>query len=160
MITELMYRYAVAHNSSDIEGYADLFTPDAVLYDQTMHYEFARGRAGIIAAAKSDQDKYNPASKVNDGQLHLGKLRHNVTNPVVTLTGNGTATGLCYVQIIAEKPGYGPVVMSQGYYRDHYVKQKDKWLIARRDFYILEWSNWGLAKELGLANGPLPGEKK
>lgn len=157
-ITELMYRYAVTHNSSDIEGYADLFTEDAVLYDRTMDYEFARGREGIIKAAESDRDHFNPEAKSNDGKLHLGKLRHIITNPVVTLHGDGTASGICYAQIIANKPDFGPVLLSQGYYRDEYVKQDGKWLISKRDFYILDWSNWGLAKELGLTNGPVPGQ--
>lgn len=159
MITEIMYKYAIAHNTSDIEGYANLFTDDAVIYDDTMHYEFARGRSAIIAAAKSDQDHYNPDSKKRDGKLHLGKLRHNITNPVVQMNGDGTASGISYVQIVANQPGVGPVVLSQGYYRDQFIKRDGQWLIARRDIYALEMSNWGLAEKLGLKNGPGPAGK-
>jgi hypothetical protein len=84
-------------------------------------------------------------------------LRHNIIDPVVTLNNDGkTASGICYVQIIADKPGFGPVLMSQGYYRDQYVKKDGKWLITRRDISALDMSNWGLAKELNLTRGPLP----
>lgn len=65
MITELMYRYAIMHNSSNIQGYADLFTKDAVMYDGKMHYLFAKGRDQIVAAAESDRDKYNPEAKIS-----------------------------------------------------------------------------------------------
>lgn len=87
----------------------------------------------------------------------MGKLRHLITDPVVTLNPDGkTATGICYVTMIANKPGYGPVLMSQGYYLDHYVKQNGKWLFSRRDLYAVDMANWGLAIDLHLTNGPTP----
>jgi hypothetical protein len=157
MITEIMYRYAIMHNSSNIEGYADLFTDDAVIYDDTMHYVFAKGRAQIIEEAKKDRAKFNPEAERDGSTLHLGRLRHNITDPVVTLNNDGkTASSICYVQMIADKPGFGPVLMSQGYYRDQYIKKDGKWLITRRDINALDMSNWGLAKELNLARGPVP----
>lgn len=157
MITEIMNRYAILHNTSDIEGYANLFTEDAIMYDDTMHYEFARGRAGIREEAKKDRAKYNPEAEKDGTTQHLGILRHNITDTMVTLNKDGkTASGICYVQMITNKPGFGPVLMSQGYYRDQYVKKDGKWLISRRDIFALDMNNWGLAKELNLARGPVP----
>ena len=156
MITELVNRYAFMHDTSNIEGYADLFTGDAVMYDDTMHYTFAAGRASIIKAALSDKAKFNPTATDN-GPPHFGKLRHIMSNIVVFLNPDGkTATGYCYVTQITNKPGFGPVVIGEGHYEDHYVKQNGKWLFSRRDLYAVEMANWGLAKELNLANGPLP----
>ena len=162
LITELMYRYAIAHNTGDVKGYADLFTDDAKLYDQTMSYMFAEGREGILKQAQNDREKYlKESSPAKKGQLRLTKLRHNITNPVVTLSQDGkTATGVCYVQMVAEDPGVGPAMLAQGYYVDEYVKKDGKWLISRRDLSAVEISNWELAKRLGLVNGPLPTEKK
>jgi len=160
MITELMYRYAIAHNTGDVQGYADLFTDDAKLYDQTMSYMFAEGRQNILKQAQNDREKYLKESlPAKKGQLRLTKLRHNITNPVVTLNKDGTATGVCYVQIVAEDPGVGPALLAQGYYVDEYVKKNGKWLFSRRDLNAVEISNWGLAKKLGLVNGPIPTSK-
>jgi hypothetical protein len=159
MITELMYRYALMHNESDIEGWANLFTDDAVLYDQTMGFTYAKGRAEIIEQAKKDRAKYNPAAATatpTEGKLQLMSIRHNITDPVVTLNPDGTASGVCYVQIVGNQPGVGPIVLAQGYYKDQYVKKNGKWLFSRRDLNAMEWSNWGAAKTLGFINGPLP----
>jgi hypothetical protein len=59
------------------------------------------------------------------------------------------------VQIVAEDPGVGPALLAQGYYKDEYVKKKGKWRISRRYLNAVEISNWGLAKRLGLVNGPV-----
>lgn len=160
MITELMYRYAIVHNTGDVKGYADLFTDDAKIYDQTMSYMFAEGRQNILKQAQSDREHYfKEGVPEKKGQLRLTKLRHNITNPVVTLNKDGTARGVCYVQVVAEDPGVGPALLAQGYYVDEYVKKNGKWLISRRDINAVEISNWGLAKKLGLINGPLPAPK-
>jgi hypothetical protein len=83
-------------------------------------------------------------------------IRHNITDPVVTLNGDGTASGICYVQIVGNQPGVGPILLAQGYYKDQYIKKNGKWLFTRRDLNAMEWSNWGAAKTLGFINGPLP----
>jgi hypothetical protein len=160
MITELMYRYAIAHNTGNVKAYADLFTDDAKIYDQTMSYMFAEGRENILKQAQNDREKYiKDGVPEKKGQLRLSKIRHNITDPVVTLNKDGTATGICYVQMVAEDPGVGPALLAQGYYLDEYVKKNGKWLISRRDINAVEISNWGLAKKLGLINGPLPTPK-
>jgi len=160
MITELMYRYAIAHNTGDVKGYADLFTDDAKIYDQTMSYMFAEGRENILKQAQSDREHFfKEGVPEKAGQLRLTKLRHLITNPVVTLNKDGTASGICYVQIVAEDPGVGPAILAQGYYVDKYVQKNGKWLISRRDINAVEISNWDLAKKLGLINGPLPASK-
>lgn len=148
MITEVMYRYALAHNTSDVEGYANLFTDDAVIYEATMGYVYAQGRKAIMDAAKKDRGRYHPGFKEDKRSFMI--MRHNITNPVVTLQGKDRASGICYVQIIGEKKGYGPVLLSQGTYEDQYVKKNGKWLISRRDVHAIEVSNWEAARELGL----------
>ena len=156
MITELMYRYAIAHNTGDVKGYADLFTDDAQIYDQTMGFMFAEGRQNILKQAQNDREHYfKEGVPEKRGEVRLTKLRHNITNPVVTLNKDGTATGICYVQIVAEDPGVGPALLAQGYYKDEYVKKNGTWLISRRYLNAVEISNWGLAKKLGLVNGPV-----
>ena len=114
-ITELMNRYAVAHNTSDLKGYADLFTEDAVLQDQTMCYEFARGRAAILDAAEKGRVHFNPSATGDGTDLTTSRQHHLITNTVVTLNGDGTALGLCYVTTLANKPDFGPLITSHGY---------------------------------------------
>jgi hypothetical protein len=139
-ITELMYKYALYHNLTEPEEYASLFTEDG-------EFGPVKGRAALIAMAKDDRAKYNPGAA--DGKRSFMVMRTIITNPVVTLNRDGTASGICYLQIVVQKKGVGPQILAQGRYEDKYKKEHGEWKIAHRDTF-LDMTNMDLAKEIGV----------
>lgn len=163
MITELIYRYALAHNTLDSEAYASLFTEDALMYDASLCFVFAEGREQIFKRAEKDRHDFetNKEKKFErPKELSFGKLRHSMTNPVISLTSDTTAEGVVYVSMIGRKPEGGPVLLSHGYYIDEFEKQESgEWLFSKRFFHTIEWTDWEQAQALGLVNDHLPEEK-
>jgi SnoaL-like domain len=139
-ITELMYKYALYHNLTEPEEYASVFTEDG-------EFGPVKGRAALIAMAKDDRAKYNPGAV--DGKRSFMVMRTIITNPVVTLNSDGTASGICYMQIVVQKKGVGPQILAQGRYEDKYRKEHGEWKIAHRDTF-LDMTNMDLAKEIGV----------
>jgi len=72
-------------------------------------------------------------------------MRHVVTNSVVELTSDTTATAFCYVLTIANEEGVGPQIMSVGRYEDKFEKVDDQWLISQR-VIAMDMGNQELAK--------------
>lgn len=163
MITELIYRYALAHNTLDSEAYASLFTEDALMYDASLCFVFAEGREQIFKRAEKDRHDFDAKKEKTlerPKELAFGRLRHDMTNPVITLTSDTTAEGVVYVSMIGRKPEGGPVLLSHGYYVDEFEKQDNgEWLFSKRFFHTIEWTDWEQAKALGLVNDHLPEEK-
>jgi hypothetical protein len=140
LITELMYKYALYHNLTEPEEYASLFTKDG-------EFGPVKGRDALIAMAKDDRAKYNPGAA--DGKRSFMVMRTIITNPVVTLNRDGTASGICYMQIVVQKKGVGPEILAQGRYEDKYRKEHGEWKIAHRDTF-LDMTNMDLAREVGV----------
>lgn len=140
LITELMYKYALYHNLTEPEEYAALFTEDG-------EFGQAKGREALIALTKDDREKFNPGAR--DGKRSFMALRTVITNPLVTLNRDGTASGICYVQIVVQKKGVGPQILAQGRYEDRYRKEHGQWKIAHRDTF-LDMTNPDLAREVGV----------
>jgi hypothetical protein len=140
LITELMYKYALYHNLTAPEEYASLFTEDG-------EFGPVKGRAALIAMAKDDRARYNPGAA--EGKRSFMVMRTVITNPLVTLNHDGTASGICYVQIVVQKKGVGPEILAQGRYEDKYRKEHGEWKIAHRDVF-LDMTNIDLAKEVGV----------
>ena|ERR1700733_3352557 len=139
-ITELMYKYALFHNLTEPEEYAALFTKDG-------EFGTAKGRDALIALAKKDRETFNPGAA--GGKRSFMVMRTIITNPLVTLHSDGTADGICYVQIVVQKTGVGPQILAQGRYEDKYRKEDGAWRIAHRDVF-LDMTNMALAKEVGV----------
>lgn len=144
-ITELMDRYGVVHDFGTPEEYADLFTPDGGI-SINGGPTVVKGRDALIAMAKRDHEKY-VAPTGPEGEMQFF-MRHLVTNRMVTMSGEASATGSCYVLTLINDGANGPVMLSFGQYRDTYVKQDGKWLIAHRDIAI-DFGNQELGKRLG-----------
>ena len=75
-------------------------------------------------------------------------MRHLISNAQITLTGDDTATGICYVTTVVKKGGVGPSILSISRYTDRYAKQDGEWRITRREITI-EFGNSALGKQLG-----------
>jgi len=144
-ITELMNRYAWVHNLTEPEGYANLFTKDGEFVGGGV--VVAKGHDALLALAKKDREDYNPGAAA--GKRSFMAMRTIITNPIVTLNADGTASGSCYVQIVVQKAGVGPQILAQGRYEDNYRKEDGEWKIARRETF-LDMTNMALAKEVGV----------
>jgi SnoaL-like domain len=144
-ITELMYKYALVHNLTEPEEYAALFTKDGAFV--TGGVVSVKGRDALVALGKKDRETYNPGAAA--GKRSFMVMRTIITNPLVTLNSDGSADGICYMQIVVQKAGVGPQILAQGRYEDKFRKEEGKWKIARREVF-LDMTNMGLAKEVGV----------
>ncbi|MFO7287106.1 MAG: nuclear transport factor 2 family protein [Gammaproteobacteria bacterium] len=149
LIQELQSRYALAHDLTDPEMYAAVFTEDAELYGAGGRL-LAKGREALRAVGVNDRKRFNAGAA--EGERSFGALRHVVTNSVIELTSPTTATGFCYVMTIVVRPGGGPEILSLGRYEDEYRKVDGEWLIARREI-IMDMGNSELAEATGLFGG-------
>lgn len=144
LIQELQSHYALAHDLTDPEMYAGVFTEDAELYSGGRM--LAKGREAFHAIGVNDRKRFNAGAA--DGERSFGALRHVVTNQVIDLNSDTTATGSCYVMTVVVRPGGGPEILSLGTYEDEYRKVEGEWLIAKRDI-VMGMGN----SELGAATG-------
>lgn len=144
-IQELQSKYALAHDITDPEMYASVFTEDAELYGAGGRL-LAKGRQAFHDIGVNDRKRFNAGAP--DGVRTFGALRHVITNPIIELTGDTTARGFCYVTTIVVRPGGGPEILSVSRYEDEYRKVNGEWLISRREI-IGDMGN----PELGAATG-------
>jgi hypothetical protein len=144
LIHELQSRYALAHDLTDADLYAAVFTEDAELHGTGRL--LAKGREALHAIGVNDRKRFNAGAA--DGERSFGALRHVITNSVIDLTGETTATGVCYVMTVVVRPGGGPEILSLGRYEDEYRKVDGAWLIAKREI-VMDMGN----SELGAATG-------
>ncbi|HTR01185.1 MAG TPA: nuclear transport factor 2 family protein [Candidatus Acidoferrum sp.] len=143
-IMELQSRYALAHDLTDPAAYAAVFTDDAELVSAGGKV-LAKGSAALRAVAAGDRKRFNAGAA--DNVRSFGSMRHVITNQVIDITGRDTATGICYVQTIANRKDHGPEILSIGRYEDSYRKVNGKWLIARREI-VSDWGNDALVKQI------------
>lgn len=146
LIQELQSRYALAHDLTDPDMYAAVFTEDAELYGAGGRL-LAKGRGAFHSIGVNDRKRFNAGAA--DGERSFGALRHVITNSVIELTGDTTATGLCYVMTVVVRPEGGPEILSLGRYEDEYRKVDGEWLIARREI-VMDMGNSALAEATGL----------
>jgi hypothetical protein len=101
LIQELQSRYALAHDLTDPDMYAAVFTEDAELYGAGGRL-LAKGRDAFHAIGVNDRKRFNAGAA--DGERSFGALRHVITNSVIDLSSDTTATGFCYVMTIVMRP--------------------------------------------------------
>jgi hypothetical protein len=145
LIQEVQNRYALAHDLTDPAMYASVFTEDAELIGAGR--VLAKGREALYAVGESDRKRFN--ADAADGERSFGVMRHVVTNSVVDITGEDTATAFCYVLTIVNEDGVGPQIMSLGRYEDEFRKVDGQWLISRREI-VMDMGNQALARQIGL----------
>ena len=141
LIQAVQNRYALAHDLTDPAMYASVFTEDAEL--MSGGNVLAKGRDALFAVGESDRKRFNAGAKPDERSF--GTMRHVVTNSVVELTSDTTATAFCYVLTIANEEGVGPQIMSVGRYEDKFEKVDGQWLISQR-VIAMDMGNQELAK--------------
>jgi len=146
LIRELLDRYGIVHDSGSPEDYADLFTADGEIAVAPGAAPIVKGRAALIAQARRDQERFGGEPAANGKTTSI--MRHLISNAQITLTGEDTATGTCYVTTVVKKGDVGPAILSISRYTDRYAKQNGEWRIERREI-TLEFGNQELGKQLG-----------
>jgi hypothetical protein len=148
LIRELMDRYGTVHDSGTPEQYADLFTADGEIAAGGGRV-LAKGRDALLEQARRDHDRFG---ETDPSGRWTSIMRHLISNAQITLTGDDTAEGTCYVTTVVKKGDVGPEILSISRYVDRYVKAGGEWRIARREIF-LEFGNSELAARLGFGGG-------
>ena len=146
LIRELMDRYGIVHDSGSPEEYADLFTADGEIAVAPGAPAIVKGREALMAQARRDHERFGTEPAANGQTTSI--MRHLISNTQITLTGEDTATGTCYVTTVVKKGDIGPAILSISRYTDRYAKQNGEWRIQRREI-TLEFGNQELGKQLG-----------
>jgi len=150
LIRELMDRYGIVHDSGSPEEYADLFTAEGEIAVTPGGPAIVKGREALIAQARRDHERFSTEPAANGKTTSI--MRHLISNSQITLTGDDTATGTCYVTTVVKKGDVGPAILSISRYTDRYAKQNGEWRIQRREI-TLEFGNAALGKQLGFGGG-------
>lgn len=145
-IQELMYRYALTHNSDDPKGYASLFTEDG-------DFMGIKGRDAIYKMAQGEVKKMSALGVSVEGAYRFGFMRSQIINPVIDIIDATHAKGISYLQVVVPNVDNNgiPTILSEGTYQDEYRKVDGKWLIAKRTATsnrLLKYP--GLGAKLGL----------
>ena len=152
-IQEVMYRYALYHNTDKPEEYAELFTEDADFFG------LIHGRDAIYEMAVEEVDKLGALGVTVHGDYKFGFLNTQIVNPVIDIINATHAEGIAYVQVVVPDVDNDnvPTILSVGTYRDEFRKIDGKWLIAKREFSTSH-SNPELGAKLGLGPPPATGD--
>lgn len=111
-IQDLIYRYAWALDSHDLETLGECFADECEFdsFPRTLTPDLpfpARGRADILALVHSAQQRWP-----------LTRRRHVVTNELIDFLGDGRARARSYLTVVFTDPGAEPVVVLTGNYED------------------------------------------
>ena len=148
LIRELMDRYGTVHDSGTPEEYADLFSPDGEIAIGGGPV-LVKGREALMEQAQRDHDRYG---ETDANGRWTSIMRHLISNAQISLTGDDTAEGTCYVTTVVRKGDVGPEILSISRYVDRYVKADGEWRIERREIF-LEFGNDELAVQMGFRGG-------
>ena len=141
-IIELQNRYVLAMDYFDADGYAAVFTEDAVL-------DWARGEVkgreairAFMADGTYDLRKLNfKEAKTPDGREWPPMVHHLVTNQVIEINGN-TARGIAYWMNYSNNADRRKIEwLSYGSWDDQYVKIDGKWYFQERRIFNERLSN-------------------
>jgi hypothetical protein len=148
LIRELMDRYGTVHDSGTPEQYADLFSSDGEIAIGGGPV-LVKGREALMEQAQRDHDRYG---ETDANGRWTSIMRHLISNAQITLTGEATAEGTCYVTTVVRRGDVGPAILSISRYVDRYVKADGEWRIERREIF-LEFGNDELAVQMGFRGG-------
>lgn len=129
-VEDVMARYVWTVDSLDADGYAALFTDDAVI---DANGNFSRGKkeiraivTGLIARRDANKAKGLPA----------GNLYHNVSNVRITFPKPGEALHQSYWQTLRVGADGRMILAAMGRSQDRLVKRNGKWLIQTRTLTV------------------------
>ena len=119
-IEDLLTRY-YGNFGGGSESFTSFYTPDAELVLGPKSY---KGTAGIESAYKGV-----PADVPQRKSFSFNVLP---TNILVAVHGNTATAQLVFTEVVIDKQGDAPRLLTQGKEYDHLVKLKGRWLISKR----------------------------
>ena len=120
-IEDLLARYYWNFGNSGSESFASFYTPDAELVLGKTSY---KGTAGIESAYKGV-----PTDAPQRRSYSFNVLPSNV---LIALHGDTATAQLVFTEVVIDKQGDPPRILTQGREFDHLVKQKGQWRISKR----------------------------
>ena len=129
-VEDVMARYVWAVDSLDADGYAAVFTEDAVI---DSNGSISKGHAairGIVTGLIQRRD----ANKAKG--LPAGNLYHVVSNVRITFPKPGEALHESYWQTVRRDKDGRMVAAAMGRSEDHLVRRNGKWLIQSRTLTV------------------------
>jgi hypothetical protein len=103
------------------ESFTSFYTSDAELVLGKNSY---KGSAGIESAYKS--------AGQNAPQLRGYSFNVLMSNPLILVHGDTATAQLIFTEVVIDKQGDAPRILTQGREFDHLVRQKGRWLISKR----------------------------
>jgi hypothetical protein len=125
-IIELMALYAWSYDTSDVQGFAQTFTPDGVI--EIFGKEAARGREALPAFLDTAY-----AMRKDNGWQHL--TNHHVFQ---AYDGKSCTVYSYYLMPESDTSGGNVHLRAMGYYVSHCVKTDGRWLFAKRS--VFRWN--------------------
>lgn len=119
-ILDVIARYTWNGDFGDVEGFADCFTPDAVL--SVKDGSSFEGREGLLRLARGEGTRMDAERLASDGPLH-----HHVSTHRVELLSKRRARANAYFLVLGRR---GPD--HWGRYSDELRRRGGCWLIHRR----------------------------
>jgi hypothetical protein len=128
-LLELKYRYCWCVDTDDVEGFADVFTDDAVLTARYFHEEEPYLR-------REGRDELRTLVRERQETLNRSLGQHRPYNPLISIEGD-EARGKWYMTAIA-KEGDGRFEFEFGEYHERYRRVDGDWKITRCAVEYLE----------------------
>jgi len=121
-IQDLLTRYYYNFGKSGGESFGAFYTDDAEMVLGKTRY---KGRAAIEGAYKGLANADIPQRKSFSFNVLM-------TNPLIVVHGATASARLIFTEVIIDKQGDAPRILTQGKEFDDLVKTKGEWRIARR----------------------------
>ena len=126
-IEDLMARYLLALDYSDLDSFIAMFTDDA-------EFEFARGRTSgkdaILEAVKGFKVRIGEHYKDEDGNPAV--LRHVLGHTAIRVEGDRAWTRAQWFEMANDGPGKSLKMGTFGIYEDKLRKVDGRWLFSER----------------------------
>ena len=129
-VADVMARYVWTVDSLDADGYAAVFTEDAVI---DANGNLSKGRAQIRRIV-TDLIRRRDDNKAKG--LPAGNLYHMTGNARITFPAAGEALHQSYWQTLRRDINGQMIVAAMGRSEDHLVKRNGKWLIQFRKLTV------------------------
>jgi hypothetical protein len=114
------YYYNLGHSSAD--SFAAFYADDAELILGKNSY---KGKEGVEGA-------YKAAGAAPTPQRLSFAFNILLNNPLIVVTGNTATAKIVFTEIIIDKEGDAPRILTQGREFDHLVKVKGQWRFSKR----------------------------
>lgn len=129
-LRELVDKFSILADQKDVHTQVQLFTPDAVLES------FFQGKPSGSFRGRDAMEKAFGAYLANFHTVY-----HFNGQQVVTLNGDhATGVAYCTVTLIGNQNGKEIRTTMGVHYEDEFVRDKDHWLIAKREPYF-DWQD-------------------